>query len=205
MVGFAVQYKAAIDRITAEKSSDLRPYELSEEEWDIAQELCDVLKDATLFFSRSTPNLSTVIPAMDHIDKVFSTQSLNKSFDPAIRASLGIAKRTLNKYYNMTDWSEVYRMAMVLHPRHKLEYFKAANWDATWIQAAEAIVQEEYERSYAQPQDNESDSESVQEVPLVRALSFSAHRRWLTSLVGCWQHFRPITSLVSPQAITTSQ
>jgi hypothetical protein len=71
------------------------------------------LKDATLFFSRSTPNLATVIPAMDVIDEKLTNDSLNRAeFDASIRASLGLAKKTLNRYYNMTDWSEVYRIAM---------------------------------------------------------------------------------------------
>ncbi|KAI0037895.1 hypothetical protein FA95DRAFT_1473524, partial [Auriscalpium vulgare] len=121
------------------KGSELRAYELSEDEWDIAGQICSVLKvlkHATQFFSRATPNLAMVIPAMDHIDKTLSTQSLDKTLDPSIRASLSLAKRTLNRYYNMTDWSEVYRIAMVLHPRHKLDYFKAANWEADWVKTA---------------------------------------------------------------------
>jgi hypothetical protein len=72
-----------------------------------------ILKDATLFFSRSTPNLATVIPAMDVIDEKLTNDSLNRAkFDASIRASLGLAKKTLNRYYNMTDWSEIYRIAM---------------------------------------------------------------------------------------------
>ncbi|KAF9561572.1 hypothetical protein CPC08DRAFT_600203, partial [Agrocybe pediades] len=55
---------------------------------------------------------------------------------------------TLNKYYNATDHSEVYRIAMVLHPRHKLSYFKKAGWKDSWIQTAEDIVRAEYERTY---------------------------------------------------------
>jgi hypothetical protein len=50
---------------------------------------------------------------MDVIDEKLTTDSLDRTkFDPAIRASLGLAKKTLNRYYNMTDWSEVYRIAM---------------------------------------------------------------------------------------------
>ena len=72
-----------------------------------------ILKDATLFFSRSTPNLATVIPAMDVIDERLTNDSLNRAkYDVSIRAALGLAKKTLNRYYNMTDWSEVYRIAM---------------------------------------------------------------------------------------------
>jgi len=59
-----------------------------------------------------TPNLATVIPAMDHIDETLTTQSRDSNFEPSIRAAIGIAKKTLNKYYNKTDDSELYRIAM---------------------------------------------------------------------------------------------
>jgi hypothetical protein len=65
-----------------------------------------------LVFSRATPNLATVIPAMDHIDETLTTDSLNNKFEPSIRAALGLAKKTINRYYNKTDHSEVYRIAM---------------------------------------------------------------------------------------------
>ena len=72
-----------------------------------------IFKDTTLFFSRSTPNLATVIPAMDLIDKVLTTSSISPSkYSLAIHAALFIGKKTLNKYYNKTGESEVYRIAM---------------------------------------------------------------------------------------------
>ena len=72
-----------------------------------------ILKDATLFFSRSMVNLAMAIPAMDYIDKVFTTGMLNdEGFDPAICAAVGLAKKTLNKYYSLTDLSRVYCIAM---------------------------------------------------------------------------------------------
>ncbi|TFK47876.1 hypothetical protein OE88DRAFT_1606907, partial [Heliocybe sulcata] len=123
----------------------LRAYELSDEEWDVLQQLCDVLKDATLFFSRATPNLATVIPAMDHIDNFFTDVIRDKSkYGAPLRAAIAIGKKTLNRYYNLTDSSELYRIAMVLHPRHKLSYFKRAGWQQDWIDTAESIVREEY-------------------------------------------------------------
>jgi hypothetical protein len=39
--------------------------------------------------------------------------------------------------------------ASVLHPRHKLQYFKTAGWQDEWIQTAEGLVRDEFERSYA--------------------------------------------------------
>ncbi len=54
-----------------------------------------------------------VIPAMDHIDEILTTNAVNKiSFKPCIRVAATLAKKTLNRYYDMTDHSEVYRIAM---------------------------------------------------------------------------------------------
>jgi hypothetical protein len=49
---------------------------------------------------------------MDHIDEVLTTDSLNFKFEAPIRAALDIGKKTLNRYYNATDHSDVYRIAM---------------------------------------------------------------------------------------------
>ncbi|KAG2738578.1 hypothetical protein P692DRAFT_201673926, partial [Suillus brevipes Sb2] len=123
----------------------LRALELTDREWAILEQLRDILKDATLFFSRSTPNLATVIPAMDLIDETLTTHSMNRQLLPSIRVAAGLAKKTLNRYYELTDSSEVYRIAMVLHPRHKLAYFKRANWEQQWIDTAETLVRNAYE------------------------------------------------------------
>ena len=127
-----------------------------------------VLKDATLFFSRGTPNLPMVIPSMDYLDEVFTNGILKKDLlHPAICAAIGLGKKTLNHYYSLTDSSELYRIAMgkphttinaftcshsyliVLHLRHKLEYFKSAGWRPQWIATACKLVQDRYNESYA--------------------------------------------------------
>jgi len=128
-----------------------------------------ILKDVTLFFSHLTPNLVTIISAMDIIDKKPTTDSLDHSrFEAPICTTLGLAKKTLNRYYNLTDSSEVYQIAMgmyefilplsmyadvcdyaVLHPQHKLAYLKNAGWEDEWIKTVEHIICEEYEYSYA--------------------------------------------------------
>ena len=54
-----------------------------------------------------------VIPAMDYINEVFTTSMLDhRCFDPAIRATVRLAKNTLDKYYSLTDASKVYCIAM---------------------------------------------------------------------------------------------
>ncbi|KAN0137513.1 hypothetical protein V8E53_004564, partial [Lactarius tabidus] len=110
----------------------------------IAKELRDVLKifkDTTLFFSCGTPNLATVIPAMDHIDKVLATMSNSHCFSLSICATLIVGKNAINWYYNKTDHSETYPIA--------LSYFKAQDREDSWVDAAHNIVREEYECLYA--------------------------------------------------------
>jgi len=49
---------------------------------------------------------------MDHIDKTLTSHSLDLKFEPSICVALGIAKKTLNQYYNVTDQLEVYCITM---------------------------------------------------------------------------------------------
>ena len=77
-----------------------------------------MLKDATLFFSRSTPNLANVIPVMDIISDRLTTKAHDRSLSPAIRSSLALAKKTLNRYYARTDEVETYRIAMSMFVSH---------------------------------------------------------------------------------------
>jgi hypothetical protein len=44
MLKFSIEYRRAIDVITAERTMKLRDYELGREEWKVAEELCEVLK-----------------------------------------------------------------------------------------------------------------------------------------------------------------
>jgi hypothetical protein len=53
-----------------------------------------------------------VIPAMDRIDETLATAALNDKYVPAVQAAVTLGKNLLNKYYNLTDSSELYRIAM---------------------------------------------------------------------------------------------
>ena len=72
-----------------------------------------IFKDATLFFSRDTPNLAMVIPAMDHIDMYLTNCTrAGNNLSPSISSALRLAKKTLNRYYKLSDMSATYRIAM---------------------------------------------------------------------------------------------
>jgi hypothetical protein len=38
---------------------------------------------------------------------------------------------------------------LVLHPRHKLSYFRSAGWEPQWIETAERLIRSEFKHSYA--------------------------------------------------------
>lgn len=46
----------------------------------------------------------------------------------------------------------------VLHPRHKLAYFKKAGWEMSWIDEAEALVEERYLAKYATRYTDDNDN-----------------------------------------------
>ena len=105
-------------------------YALEEDEWELLRQVQDVLKvmvfacgylvarttgpeGCNLVFLLLDTNLSMVIPAMDYIDMAFTTGLLKKErLDPTIRAALGLAKCTLNRYYSLADSSNLYQIAM---------------------------------------------------------------------------------------------
>jgi hypothetical protein len=95
---------------------------------------------------------------MDHIDEHLTTASLNQLYSPPVCVALAMGKAVLNKYYSLTNTSDMYRAAMgkpnpsqqhatdvlflylVLLPRHKLQYFKNAGWPEEWVNTAKEIV-----------------------------------------------------------------
>ena len=150
MLSFALRYRKPIDNITADKEYKLRKYELEEADWAIVEELVSVLKQfkqATLYFSKDTASVAAVIPVMDRLTNGLNATT-KKKYSHAILAALKLASNKLNRYYSLTDDSITYRIAMVLHPGMKLEYFRQNEWQQDWIDQAETLVRQEYETSY---------------------------------------------------------
>ncbi|KAL1684387.1 hypothetical protein GGG16DRAFT_68413 [Schizophyllum commune] len=140
-----------------EIAAELESFELSRHEWRCAEQLRDTLE----YFSRADrPNLPFVIVAMDKIDEKLASTSVNTALELAIRAAARLAKHTLNRYYSLTDDADAYRISMVLHPRRKLEYFRAAGWSTEWVAEAEALTRRIYDKRYAM-----REVENVEEVP----------------------------------------
>ncbi|KIL54666.1 hypothetical protein M378DRAFT_18675 [Amanita muscaria Koide BX008] len=167
MLKFAVEYRTAIDELTANRKFELREYEMNQEEWVLAAQLCKVLKvfkDATLSFSKSASNIARILPAMVKIDEVLATNATDSTYLPAIQAALAVGAKLLNRYYELTDMSDVYRIATILHPSYKIEYLQKAGWQREWIDKAVQIIKEEFLRTYSEMETQETGSASTSTV-----------------------------------------
>ncbi len=102
---------------------------------------------------------------MDKIDQVLATIAASLSFPTLIQVAINMARCMLNCYYDCTDYSKVYCIAMgeynvicanamhpkgdlVLHLLLKLNYFCRVGWESEWIKTARNIIQLEYKCSY---------------------------------------------------------
>ena len=52
---------------------------------------------------------------MDHIDEHLATAATDNRYSLTIKASLAIGKKNLNRYYDQTDHSDIYRIAMGMY------------------------------------------------------------------------------------------
>jgi hypothetical protein len=119
---------------------------------------------------------------MDLIDEQLTKFSHDHTLSPTICAGIAIAKQTLNRYYELTDSSDVYHIAMgestnyeyivhlklfaVLHPRHKGNYFKLVKWEDEWVQTAKKLVCNRFEQSYAAEEEYNSDIEVTEKLSM---------------------------------------
>ncbi|KAE9400156.1 hypothetical protein BT96DRAFT_752871, partial [Gymnopus androsaceus JB14] len=71
----------------------------------------------------------------DIIDNFFS-ETPTCDLHSAVRSALWLAQGTLNWYYSQMDESNVYHIAMILHPKLKLDYFRNCGWEKMWIDTA---------------------------------------------------------------------
>ena len=89
---------------------------------------------------------------MDRITSNLNSQT-GKSYHPPLAVAMKLACKKMDRYCLLTDSSNTYHIAMVLHPGMKLEYFHNQKWEGEWIEQAEALVREEYTMKYEKAAD----------------------------------------------------
>ena len=53
---------------------------------------------------------------MDHLDEHLASIATSLKYGRAIKAAIALGKKTLNRYYDHTDYSEVYQIVMSTFP-----------------------------------------------------------------------------------------
>ncbi|KAG6852411.1 hypothetical protein C0991_012278 [Blastosporella zonata] len=71
-------------------------------------------------------------------------------YSAAIRSAVQLGKKTLNRYYSKTDYSNIYHFVMVLDPCYKLLYFQTMEWKESWITEGRELVEKAFE-TYSDP------------------------------------------------------
>jgi hypothetical protein len=84
---------------------------------------------------------------MDRLTYSFNRETKQR-YHPAIVAAMELARKKMDRYYGLTDNSQIYRIAMVLHPGLKFKYFEEEGWDEVWIETAGVLVRREYCANY---------------------------------------------------------
>jgi hypothetical protein len=92
-----------------------------------------------LFFSQDSAGVAAIIPTMDRITTNLNNQT-GKVYHPSLMAAMKLVRKKMDRYYSLTDSSDVYHIAMVLHPGMKLEYFRTQKWKGEWIEQADTLV-----------------------------------------------------------------
>ncbi|PIL32862.1 hypothetical protein GSI_04980 [Ganoderma sinense ZZ0214-1] len=130
----------------------LRRFVLSEEEWRMLDDLYQLL-DPFAFATRQISSsdralVHEVIPYMDALTEHLDKFSDDESLTPAVRMAAKRGRVVLNKYYGLTDETIIYRIAMVLHPRYKTNYFRTQDWPEDWISEAVDLIRGEWTARY---------------------------------------------------------
>ncbi|OJT02096.1 hypothetical protein TRAPUB_7442 [Trametes pubescens] len=138
----------------------LRRFMLTDEDWKLLDQLHRLLGPflfATNQISSSTRALvHEVIPYIDILTEHLDDYTADLELAPSVRAAAQRGRAVLNKYYERTDESIIYRIAMILHPAYKTQYFRDHRWEEEWIEEAKTIIREEWEANYKPADDTDA-------------------------------------------------
>ncbi|KAF8151169.1 hypothetical protein K438DRAFT_1623955, partial [Mycena galopus ATCC 62051] len=167
-----VAFETPVKQLT---SDGLSEYALTPEQWKLAKQLCEVLiifEDITKLFSRAeVPLIYEVIPMLEDLEDQLTNMSIDASLPTVIRIASIAALIVVGKYYALTDDTEVYRIAMIMCPDKKLEWFnKNPGWRPEDRREADRIVRNRWTETYARKQP--ADSTPVSPPPPPRVIYF---------------------------------
>ncbi|KAJ6556343.1 hypothetical protein B0H19DRAFT_1293404, partial [Mycena capillaripes] len=145
-------FKVAVEQLTATSALKLSSFRLTDEQWDLVDELSDVLSlfdEMTLHFSQSeTPLISDSIGALeDLLTSLRNVRDDDKTSD-VVRVAACAGVMVAEKYISLTDECEVYSIAIVMFPDKKLDWFRSRKWKDEDIERIKKLAIDRWEESY---------------------------------------------------------
>nr|VWO99711.1 Uncharacterized protein [Ganoderma boninense] len=137
-----------------DKRQKLLKIDLSNEEWarvDGLTQLLEYTDDAQQSFSADhAPSLHHALPALEALHMAWTCRANRRQF-ALFKDALDAGIATISEYYNKTDVSDIYTIAMLLDPSQKNTHLKK-HWDSELYKAAmkraEDIFRERYEEMH---------------------------------------------------------
>ncbi|KAL9936106.1 hypothetical protein V8E36_004948 [Tilletia maclaganii] len=127
--------------------------------------LLNPMVKATLNFSKKTnPMIGEVVGMFERLDSQFGAIENEKKMPNAWHKGAERARLVVSKYYGLSEQTEVYSLATLLHPNYRLEFLEAMKWKSEWKEAAVDVLRSHYEQFYKlEPQASQDTSSSEAE------------------------------------------
>ncbi|KAK6971893.1 putative AC transposase [Favolaschia claudopus] len=186
----------AVDALIADKNLKLGAYKFTGLQKTLALELETVLEalegPIKHFQNKNRPLIVDVIPEMEDLD--FILEAISGASDQAnvTRVAAYAGLLVLRKYYALLDDCEAYRIAIVMCPDRKLQWFRERGWDDGKIAGLRSLVVRRFTESY------KSSTPSTQTTPASQINASTSSTRTQFPLSGRFHRptvaFNPATS-----------
>ncbi|KAJ7060829.1 hypothetical protein C8F01DRAFT_988053, partial [Mycena amicta] len=134
--------------------SGLTQYALTAAQWQLAKQLAEALEifeDITKLFSRAeVPLVYEVIPMLESLEDQLTNMRGDVTLPNVIRIAAMAGLLVVGKYYALTDDTEVYRIAIIMCPDKKMQWFEQNDaWRPSDRDEAERVVKRRWNETYA--------------------------------------------------------
>ncbi|KAF8495270.1 hypothetical protein F5888DRAFT_1794991 [Russula emetica] len=149
-----VHFKNIIQQLTGVATNKLQAYRLSGQQWELADDLIEVLMifdGPTKLFSQSqVPLIVDAVPILEAIEEsmVAVRNDSDAQLPNVIRVAAQAALLLIDKYSIFTSDCELYQIAIVMCPNRKLKWFKDHGRTAAQIKEIKKMVVKRWEESY---------------------------------------------------------
>ncbi|KAF9233125.1 hypothetical protein BU15DRAFT_54311 [Melanogaster broomeanus] len=143
-------FEKVIKQLTV--ATDLKSFRLTDGQWPLAGTLADILSllsDPTTLFSRAeVPLIPNSVPMLSNLERSLRSVSNDPELPPVIRVAAYAGVLLSEKYYDVMDECEVYRIAIVMSPDKKLQWFIANGFSSTLVTQLRHLIISRWQESY---------------------------------------------------------